>query len=173
MKAAAIEIEGKVDELLVVLDKDIQHIRESLSRLNELRSLVIKRDDVALDRLLEKIRVESDSYAANELKRQSIRKELVIALGCDFEQMTLSRLEAELSEGEKAQVSRRKTILRSLTKDLKNEHLSTALFLSECARFNRLLLNSVFDIGKIGTIIYDSNGTASRQTNKAFVNLQF
>ncbi|MHC4500298.1 MAG: flagellar export chaperone FlgN [Planctomycetota bacterium] len=173
MKVAAIEIEGKVDELLVVLDKDIQHIQESLSRLNELRSLVIKRDDAALDGLLEKIRVESDGYAANELKRQSIRKELAIALGCNFEQMTLSRLEAALSEGKEAQVSRRKTRLRSLTKDLKKEQLSTALLLSECARFNRLLLNSIFDLGKTGTTTYNSSGATSRQSDTAFVNLQF
>ncbi|MHC4482152.1 MAG: hypothetical protein ACYSW4_01245 [Planctomycetota bacterium] len=68
MKATAVEIEDKVDKLVVVLDKDIQHIQEALSQLNELRSLVIKRDEVALGKLLERIRVESDGYTANELK---------------------------------------------------------------------------------------------------------
>ena len=69
MKATAIETEDrdsilrvnakwepdKVDELLAVLDKDIEHIQRSLSRLNELRRLVIKRDDTALGKLLESI----------------------------------------------------------------------------------------------------------------------
>jgi hypothetical protein len=170
---AAVEIEDKVDGLLVVLDKDIRHIQESLSRLDELRSLVIKRDDAALGELLEKIRAESDSYAANESNRQSVRKELAIVLECDLEQMTLSKLEAALSEEKKTQVAQRKTKLRSLTKELKKEHLSTVLLLSECARFNRLLLSSIFDLGKIGTITYDSNGAASRQTGAGFVNMQF
>ncbi len=187
MKAMAVEVkEGhyfaeesqngspdKIGELLVVLDKDIEHIQETLSRLNELRSLVIKRDDVSLGKLLESIQAESDSYAANELKRQSIRKELAIAFGCNLEQMTLSRLEDELPEERKAQVTRRKTKLRSLTKELKREHLSVALLLSECARFNNLLLKSVFDLGKTGMVYYNSNGSTKRQTDTAFVNLQF
>jgi hypothetical protein len=34
MKTVTFEIEGRIDELLVVLDKDIQHMQDSLSRLN-------------------------------------------------------------------------------------------------------------------------------------------
>jgi hypothetical protein len=55
MKTAMIEIEDKVDQLLAVLDKDIQHIQDTLSTLNELRGLVIKRDDASLHKLLESI----------------------------------------------------------------------------------------------------------------------
>ena len=62
MKATSISIEDKIDELLAVLDTDIQHIQQSLSYLNELRSLVIKRDDTALGTLLGVIRAGSDSY---------------------------------------------------------------------------------------------------------------
>jgi uncharacterized coiled-coil protein SlyX len=173
MKATAIEIEGKVDELLVVLDKDIQHIQDSLSRLNELRSLVIRRDDAGLGKLLESIQSESDDYKIHELKRQSIRKELAIAFGCNLEQMTLSRLEAILAEEKKVQVAKRKKKLRSLTEELKKEHLSTALLLSECARFNSLLLKSIFGFGKAGMIIYSSDGSTKRQADTAFVNLRF
>ncbi|MHC4455543.1 MAG: hypothetical protein ACYS0I_00390, partial [Planctomycetota bacterium] len=86
------------DELLVVLDRDIQHIEKNLSRLNELRSLVIKRDEAALRKLLETIKADSDSYASNESKRQSLRKELADAIGCDVHQMTLSVLEDNLSK---------------------------------------------------------------------------
>ena len=173
MKATAIEIEGKVDELLTVLDKDIQHIQESLSKLNELRSLVIKRDDVALGKLLESIQTEMDRNLRHELKRQSIRKELASALGCGFEQMTLSTLEAGLPNEKKEQVTRRKAKLKSLIKELKKEHLSTALLLSECARFNRMLLKGVFNLGNTGTVYYGSNGATRQQNDMAFVNLQF
>ena len=165
MKATAIETEDrdsilrvnakwepdKVDELLAVLDKDIEHIQRSLSRLNELRRLVIKRDDTALGKLLESIQAESDSYRSHELKRQSARKELAIAFGCSLKQMTLSRLEGVLS----------------------GEHLGTALLLSECARFNNVLLKTILDLGKTETVHYNCNGATSRQTETAFVNLQF
>jgi hypothetical protein len=173
MKATAIEIEDKVDELLAVLDKDSRHIQESLLKLNELRSLVIKRDDAALGKLLESIQTEPDSYRSHELKRQSIRQDLANALGCNLEQMTLSALEASVAKEKKAQVTRRKAELESLIKELKKEHLSTALLLSECTRFNNLLLKSIFDLGKNDVVYYNSNGATRRQTDMAFVNLQF
>ena len=173
MTTTAIEIENKIDELLLCLDKDIEHVRESLALLNELRSLVIKRDDASLGRLLESIQTESDTYKNQELKRHSIRRELALALGCGSEQVTLSKLEAVLPEEEKAQVAERKAELKALIKELKKEHLSTALLLSECARFNRLLLKSILNFGKTGTVYYDSDGSTKQQSDTAFVNLQF
>jgi len=173
MKATAISIEDKVDELLLVLDEDIRHIQQSLSRLNELRSLVIKRDDVALGKLLELIQGESEGYRSHELKRQSIRKELASALGFGLAQMTLSTLEASLPKGKKEQVTEKKAKLKSLIKELKKEHLSTALLLSDCARFNRMLLKGVFNLGNTRTVYYGSNGAAKQQSDMAFVNLQF
>ena len=53
MSSPAIEIEDAVDKLLAVLDEDIRHIRKSLSRLDDLRHSVIKRDDASLHKLLE------------------------------------------------------------------------------------------------------------------------
>jgi hypothetical protein len=173
MNATATEIESKVDGLLAVLDKDIQHIHDTLSQLNELRSLVIKRDDTALARLLRSIRAEADSYAANESERRSVRRELAGAFGCNVEQMTLSRLETMLPEQKKVQVSNRKASLQALVKELKKEHLSTAMLLSECARFNSLLLRTIFDVGKTGTVMYSPNGASKQQIDKTLVNLQF
>lgn len=173
MTATAIEIGHKIDELLLCLDKDIEHVRESLSLLNELRRLVIKRDDASLGKLLESIQTESDAYKSQELKRQTIRRELALALGCGPEQVTLSTLESVLAEEEKAQVAQRKAELKALIKELRKEHLSTALLLSECARFNRLLLKSILNFGKTGTVYYDSNGSTKQQGDTAFVNLQF
>lgn len=194
MKTAAIEIEDKVDpvraprledsglqekvsngvdDLLVVLDRDIQHIQESLSRLNELRSLIVKHDNTALGKLLESIQTESDSYKSNELKRQAIRRELATVFGCSLEQMTLSMLEAELGGEKKAQVAEKKAMLKVLTEQLKKEHLSTSLLLSDCARFNNVLLRSIFKLCKTGTITYDASGFSKRQTDSGFVNLRF
>jgi len=174
MKPATTSIEDKVDELLLVLDEDIRHIRQSLSRLNELRSLVIKRDDASLGKLLEFIRSESEGYRKHELHRRSIRKELAGALGCGLGQITLSKLETSTSlpQGKKDQVTEKKAKLKSLIKELKKEHLSTALLLSDCARFNRMLLKGVFNFGKTRTVYYGSNGATKQQNDMAFVNLQ-
>lgn len=173
MKAIAATVEDKIDELLVVLDRDIQHIENSISQLDELRSLVIKRDDVALGKLLGSIRVEANSYAANELKRQSIRKDLANALGYSVKQMTLSQFEITLPKEKKAQITNRKAKLLALIKKLKKEHSSTVLLLSECTRLNSLLLRTIFNLEKTGTVIYSSSGATKRQSDMAFVNMQF
>ncbi len=173
MKTAEVDKENKVNELLTVLDKDIEHMQQSISYLNELRSLVIKRDDVALSKLLERIQSETNSYQDHQLKRRSIRKELASIFDCNSEQMTLSKLEANLPEEKKAQVTIKKTKLQALVKELRKEHISTALLLSECGRFNNLLLKSILGLGKSGTVTYNSNGATKRQTDTVFVNLRF
>jgi hypothetical protein len=173
MEATVPAARQKVDELLEVLDRDIRHVQENLSWLNELRALLIRRDDAALAGLMEKIRLESDSYRTNELKRQSIRKELADIFQCRFEQMTLSRLETVLPQEKVAQVVQRRAQLRPLVDRLKKEHLGTMLLLSECARFNNLLLTSIFELGKTGMLVYDPSGAASQQNDNVFVNFHF
>jgi hypothetical protein len=172
MEATSISIDDKIDELLAVLDTDIRHIQQNLSYLNELRSYVIKRDDASLSKLLELIRGRSDSYRSQELKRQSVREELADALGWSLEQVTLSALGSSLPKGKREQVTRKREQLSSLIQELKKEHLSTALLLSECARINRTLLKEIFNLGNSGTVYYGSNGAAKRQSDMAFVNLQ-
>ena len=173
MKAAVASIEDKVDRLLVCLDQDVRHMQESLLQLNEMRRLVIKRDEAALGKLLESIQAGAGCYREHELKRKSIRKELADSLGFGIKQMTLSALQASLPEAKKDQVTRMKAMLRTLSAELKKEYLSTALLLSECARFNNLLLKGIFDLGKTESIHYNSNGETKRQIDMAFVNLQF
>ena len=172
MKATVDGIEDKVDELLVCLDKDAQYMQESLLRLDEIRKLVIKRDEAALGKLLESIQAGAGCYRNHEINRKSIRKELADSLGCDLEQMTLSALQECLPEAKKDQVIQMKAKLRSLSAELKKEYLSTALLLSECARFNNLLLKGIFDLGKTQSVHYNSNGETKRQIDMAFVNLQ-
>jgi hypothetical protein len=173
MNSTVTEIEGKVDELLTCLDKDGQRIKKSLSQLNELRSLVIKRDDSGLGILLKIIQAESDSYRNQELKREKIRKELANTLGYSAEELTLSVLEENLSKQQKAQVIKTKRELKSLMEALKKEYINTALLLSECARFNTLLLKSIFNLGKTETVYYSCNGATNKQADTTFMNLQF
>jgi len=172
MKAAEASIEDKVDRLLTCLDQDMQNMQESLLHLNEMRKFVIKRDEAALGKLLENIQAGAGCYRKQELNRKSIRKELADTLGCDIEQMTLSALEAGLPQAKRKQITQMKEKLRSTSAELKKEYSSTALLLSECARFNNLLLKGIFGLGKKDSIHYNSNGETRRQIDTAFVNLQ-
>lgn len=172
MKARMIEIEDKVNQLLAVLDKDIQNIQDNLSRLNELRIFVVKRDDASLQKMLENIQTESNSYKKNETARKLIREELAAAMDCRFEQVTLSRLETELTGEEKNEVTQRKIKLKTLAEKLKKEHSSTVTLLSDCARFNRLLLKSILELGHAGSVTYSQRGFTERQNSAAFMNMQ-
>ena len=172
MKAAAASIEDKVDKLLVCLDQDMQHMQENLQQLNEMRRLVIKRDEAALGKLLESIQAGAGCHRGHELKRKSIRKELADSLGLSIEQTTLSALQECLPEAKKDQVTQMKANLRSLSAELKKEYSSTALLLTECARFNNLLLKGIFELGKTQSVHYNSNGETRRHIDTAFVNLQ-
>lgn len=172
MKSAVIPIKDNIDKLLVCLDNDILHIEQNLSQLNELRTLIIKRDDAALVKLLENIQKMSEIYQENESNRLSIRKELADALGYTCEQVTLSVLEAKLPETERCQITERKIKLKSLIEKLKKEHLSTTMLLSECARFNNIILKNIFNFGRTEIISYDSKGETKRQTETAFMNLK-
>jgi hypothetical protein len=161
-----------VDELLGVLDADIEHLHRGLSWLDELRALVVKRDEAGLCRLLETIRLESDGCAANEQKRQSIRKELAGILGCEQRQLTLSLLENFAPEERKADIVERKENLRTLAGQLKKEHRRTAMLLSDCARINGLLLKSILECGRCGAALYDASGAKTRQGDAGFVNMR-
>jgi hypothetical protein len=166
-------IENKIDSLLDVLKNDIEHIRQSLLWLTELRSLVVKRDEEGLGELLEYIQKKSGGYSANESKRQLLRKELAEDLGCDIKEVTLTRLEKEGPVEKRKVVSTIKAELKTLTEELKREHLSVTMLLSDCARFNSLLLRSLLDMGRAETVTYSANGTAMRQGGMSLLNLRF
>lgn len=172
MKAETASIEEKVEQLLACLDKDAQYLRENLLQLNEMRKLVIKRDEAALGKLLQSIQADAGLYKQHESSRKSIRKELADSLGCGIEQVTLSALVESVGQEKRDQLTQMKAKLRSLCVELKKEYLSTALLLSECARFNSLLLKAIFNPGKTEAVQYNSNGVTRRQIDTAFVNLQ-
>ncbi len=172
MESAIPGIEGKVNDLLAVLDEDIRHVRASLVRLDELRSLVVKRDQAALGRLLEIIREESQEYSMNESKRESMRIGFADVLECGVSDMTLSRLESALGDENRIEVAQRKVELRSLTEKLQREHAKTAMLLSDCARFNSSLLRGILGLGNTGTTTYGSDGARRVQSNSFFVSLQ-
>ena len=173
MKTTPIEINIKVDQLLIVLEGEIQRVRINLTRLNELRAMVVKRDETSLRNLLKLIQSESGGQSGNELKREMLRAELAGIFGCDLRQMTLSRLADGMSGEKRDKVIQARTTLQTLGQKLKREYLSTMMLLSECARFNRTLLSNVLNLGQSGTVTYSSNGSAERRDRTAFMNLQF
>ncbi len=172
-KTLKFEIDNSVDELLRVLDKDIEHLEDNISRLDQLRSLVVKQDNDSLTQLLTTIQSESKTYHSNELKRLVLRRKLATAFNCDPKEISLSRLGTHLTDHNNAEITKRKSRLQELVHLLKKEYSSTQFLLADCARFNRLLLKSLFRTGPSENLTYKPTGTAERQTDTVFMNLQF
>ncbi len=173
MNTLPLRTEELMDQLLAVLDVDIQHLEDSIALLDRLRELVIKQDNESLGQLLNTIQSKTTVYRNNELKRQALRRELALLLGCDMATATLSRLEAELTGPRKVEISSRKTTLRTLANRLKTEFAGTQRLLADCTRFNRMLLKSIFQMARPETATYTAAGAAKRQADNVFINVQY
>lgn len=168
---ASISTVAKVDALLEVLDRDIEHAEASLSLLDTLRVMLIKRDDAAMEELMGDLHRQAEFHAENERRREELRRDLAGELGCTPGEMTLSALKDKLSGPRQQAVAQRQTRLKKLTLDLKREYALTSMLLADCARFNRSLINVFFGVGGKGQMTYGANGTAKRQGTTALVNM--
>jgi flagellar biosynthesis/type III secretory pathway chaperone len=174
-------VENKIAALLEVLEADARHLESALSRLDLLRSLLIRRDNAALERLLAEIHQQVDAYRAIEQKRQQLRRDLALDLGCTEGELTLSRLRKELtapvcSAAQRrcaAAVADRQARLRSLAAQVRREHSLTALLLREAARFNQSLLRVFLGSAGRGCATYSPTGTAHRDAGAALMSIQF
>ena len=163
----------KVEALVTLLDRDVDYLTANLARLDALRSMVVKRQDQELSRLLDTIRIESESYAQHESKRHLLRQEIADLLACDVQELTLSSLAQVLDPPLSHALAQRKGALRELTGRLRAEHLSTRWLLKDCARFNTVLFNTLFHPGQENALTYTVKGTTQQQRGQSMISLQF
>jgi hypothetical protein len=172
MNGQTIDLSRKTEDLLEVLQRDIEHLERTLVCLNELRCFVIKRDEKGLARLLDDIHAESRDYQANEQRRNLIREELSVLLGCKTGELTLSVLTRRLGGAAKAALAESQQRLKMLVGRLQKEYVSTVSLLSDCARINSALLKIMFNRGRSGLVCYDSAGMTERESGAAFMNMR-
>lgn len=165
-------MDTRIDVLLEVLDRDIRHIETTLSRLDTLRTLLVKRDDGRLERLLDDIRRQAERYSANEQERQALRRDLAAALGCGESELTLSKLGSHLSQRHRAAMAERQGRLKSLVARLRHEYTLTSALISDCARFNRALVQVLFGSSGNGTMTYGASGATKHRTDAALMSLR-
>ncbi|MCP4452561.1 MAG: flagellar protein FlgN [Planctomycetes bacterium] len=173
MSTAALDIERSVLALLIVLKQESEAMAQVETWLSQLQERVVQRDESALEGLLKEIQTQQRSMPELERKRQQIRLELAGVLGIPFEEMTLTRLMRLLKGEIQNQVSRMRDQLQSQTQALRVQHRGAVMFLTDCARFNRQLLNSVFDNVHQDVTTYSPRGNAERKRTSDLVNMQF
>ncbi len=173
MNTTTTELTERVDELLLVLQKDLVHIERSIEKLSELRELVIRRDDSGLNRLLEQIQSQSREYIENQKLREQLRRQIARILGWPVDEVRLGRLQQTVSAEQAIHVGQVRRRLQDVISRLQNEHAGTVMLLADLARFNNMLLNTILETGQACGITYDARGGTSRGGEIAFVNLQF
>jgi hypothetical protein len=173
MNAATSELAQRINELLPVLQRDLEHIEQSIQRLDELRALVIKRDDSGLCRLLEQIGSQSQECVKNQKLREQLREQIAVILDRPLEQVRLGRLQQILPEPQSIQVAQMRQRLVKMVARLRTEHAATTLLLADLARFNGMLLKWILETGQVCGTTYDCRGETSRSRDTALVNLQF
>ena len=166
-------LEANVKALLVVLDNDIRHMQTVLQQLDQLRSLLIKRDDAGLEQLLVDLTSQAEVYAVNEQRRQTLRQALAEQGQCDIGKVTLSWLARSVPDSQRSDVLERQRKLKSLIDKLKRECALTSMLVVDCARFNQSLVRLFFGQSGRGGISYGANGAAVRRTDAALMSLHF
>ncbi len=166
-------LEQKAQALLQVLDNDMAYIERNLKTLDQLRQLVIKRDEQGLRTLLETIRHQNIGYHQNEQRREQLRAELAQLAQCLPSDMTLSHLETYLGQSTRQQIQTKKKQLRLLTRQLHADYKNTAVLLNDCARLNRALLKAMFKAQPGQGMTYRFNGALKRNASVNMLNLSF
>lgn len=166
-------IETKVDALLAVLDDDIRHTEDTVAQLDTLRTLLVKRDDAALEQLLRQLREQGQTQGLREQRRQALCRELAGMLGCGTKSLTLSVLQTALSGPQRAAVADRQSRLKAQIAHLKREYRLTHALVIDCARFNRSLMHVFFGPESNRQTTYGATGQARHRNDMTMVNLQY
>jgi hypothetical protein len=151
-------IEPLIDRLLEALESETSQLSCITDLLAELSRLILKRDEAALQTLLDHVRDEVAQRSSNEARRRGCMATIASLLGCDESALTLTMLERYVSPEKARQLQQRKAQLRLKVAELRRQHYSTTLLLTEMIRINRTLLAGI--TGSRDTMTYGRGGQA-------------
>ncbi|MHC4561714.1 MAG: flagellar export chaperone FlgN [Planctomycetota bacterium] len=159
-------------EMVTLLDEEIRLMEQRLAQMDATRRAIVRRDDDALDTLLREAEDIQDAQTATDIKLRVVRQTLAEAFGCRMGDMKLSWLLERLSDQQRPQIEYRRQQIILLAEQLRQRHLETALLLSECARINRLVLESLFpETDNVQT--YGTRGQTAWQMEAGLVDTEF
>lgn len=161
-----------LDEVNAFLDMQTAYVKETLERLDHLRAAVIRRDEGALEKMSDEVRHESFRKAQYDRAMQALRQSLARILGCRAEEVCLSRLCQQVEPAVQKDLSERQKTLQLIIRRLNNEVHATEALLQECARFNRLLLNSLLG-NQPQAVTYDARGISRWSPQGNLMNMRF
>jgi flagellar biosynthesis/type III secretory pathway chaperone len=146
-----------LDKLAEYLDSQAGYLERVLQFLDEFRKALIRRDVAALEQMHRRMEQEGELCRHIEQSRRHLTERLAEVMGCEVQEVCLSRICSRLEPGEQLRMKKRQEYLKELTARLRQQHLATELLVREYARMNRRLLEILTgqpDRGKL----YDAHG---------------
>ena len=166
-------IAEQVETLQTVLDRDIDHLNFTTDVLDQLRSLVIKRDDSGLTALLDEVRTRNNAMRGQDEMREGLRTTLATVVGCSENTPTLSELVRWLPQSFASALQQKRATLQTQVETLQRQWQLTSLLLHDCARINRRLFEAIFKPPATQRRTYGPAGTQTSQAQSNLLNMHY
>jgi len=137
-------MDGLIGELESVLDEEILLLEQKARQLADRGAAILDRDDDSLGRLLEEVEQTTQRQQAADLRLQALRNTLAEVLELPAKQVRLATIAETVDPAQRQRIEYRRQQIILLAEQVQKKHLETALLLSECARINQLMLESLF-----------------------------
>ncbi|MFW6133280.1 MAG: hypothetical protein ACOC8F_05230 [Planctomycetota bacterium] len=134
----------RVARLAAVLDEEIDLLTARREQLERLIAATPAHDEPVMERLLAEMERTQRVQAVSDARLRAARASVAAALACDASELRLSGLIDRLDGADRERIERRRERIVSLVEAVRYEHIKAAMLLTECARVNRELLESLF-----------------------------
>ena len=171
MDAARATWAEEIEALSALLAEEATLLDLRRSQLASLSGAILDRDEDAVGRILDQIERAQELQAATDEGLQALRCRLAGRLGLGAGEMSLSVLIDRLDQPYRRELSARREQIIDLAERLQREHMQAVMLLNECARINRLLLESLLpSSGSVRT--YSASGSDLWRTGSGLVDAE-
>lgn len=149
--------DNALEKLVDALDRELALLDRRERQTGELRQAIIQADDAGMESLLGRMGESDREQTTVDAEVGALRSAVSAMLDPRSPVMKLSELVKRLSPEQSGPIEQRRTLIVRRIHELRRLHVETAVLLAECARINRLLLDTV--LGAKGTVVtYDARG---------------
>jgi flagellar biosynthesis/type III secretory pathway chaperone len=149
--------DNALDQLVAALDRELALLERRERQTDELRQAIIQADDVEMEALLDRMGEADREQSLVDAEVGSLRAAISAMLDPRAPTMKLSEMVKRLPPERSGGIERRRELIVRKIDDLRQLHVETAVLLAECARINRMLLDTMLR-GSSTVITYDARG---------------
>ena len=165
------DIDVLVARALELLEREALLLRQRQARLAELSEALARGEADRLERVLEQIDREELPLSPPEPALDDVLGPLAAAVGCASERPALAEIIPLLPPGHRPGVERARAGVLRQARALRSQHMETAILLSQCASFNRALLELLHQGGP-AVATYDAGGPRQWRSGGGLVNAE-